>query len=36
MASPLGAVGLGGDNVGTKEALAHLARQPFGTLMLYF
>ena len=30
----LGAAGLGGDNVGTKEALAHLARQPFGTLML--
>ncbi|MBY5928123.1 DUF1206 domain-containing protein [Halomonas sp. DP8Y7-3] len=30
----LGAVGLGGDNVGTKEALAHLARQPFGSLML--
>ncbi|KGE78919.1 DUF1206 domain-containing protein [Halomonas sp. ND22Bw] len=30
----LAAIGLGGDNVGTKEALFGLARQPFGDLMI--
>lgn len=30
----LAAVGLGGDNVGTKEALFGLARQPLGDLMI--
>ncbi|MGQ7247287.1 DUF1206 domain-containing protein [Halomonas sp. V046] len=30
----LGAAGLGGDNVGTREALSHLAEQPFGSVML--
>lgn len=30
----MAAVGLGGDNVGSKEAITHLARQPFGGIML--
>ncbi|MDW5376610.1 DUF1206 domain-containing protein [Halomonas sp. HP20-15] len=30
----LAATGLGGNNVGTKEAITHLASQPFGGLML--
>ncbi len=30
----LAAAGLGGENVGTKEAITHLARQPFGSVLL--